>query len=212
MHLQGQVQPMKSTTKFRSYRLFNFIQDGEAANLENVACSPVPCQAETGKEIQSLWQGQTHRPLLHNRSWNQEISRRHPANARNLDLVCKPAQKRKGKWAITRGTDILTPSISLKLLTKKSRLSWNAFTMAATASPPAYPRPKAASPAFWEMLLAPDVDWNYNIAVEISFGCIVWNYDRIQMKKGQLLNTRRMDPISGPIIYGQGSGPPYIPK
>lgn len=59
----------------------------------------------------------------------------------------------------TWGSDILTPSNSPKLLTKKSRRSQNAFTIAETASPPAYPSPKAATAAFWDTLQAPEVDW-----------------------------------------------------
>jgi len=60
----------------------------------------------------------------------------------------------------TLGSDILTPSNSPKLLTKKSRRSLNAFTMIETASPPAYPSPSAATPAFCAILLAPEVNWN----------------------------------------------------
>lgn len=59
----------------------------------------------------------------------------------------------------TWGSDILTPFNSLKALTKKSRRSRNALTICETASPPAYPIPKAATAAFWDMLLAPEVDW-----------------------------------------------------
>lgn len=49
-------------------------------------------------------------------------------------------KKRESKSVIevnALGSDILTPSSSPKLLTKKSRRSLNAFTMVATASPPA---------------------------------------------------------------------------
>ena len=58
-------------------------------------------------------------------------------------------EKEKEKERIcTWGSDILMPSISLKLCTKKSLRSLNAFTMVETASPPAWPSPNAATAAF----------------------------------------------------------------
>ena len=59
---------------------------------------------------------------------------------------------------VTWGSEVLTPSSSPKLLTKKSLRSLNAFTIIATASPPEWPSPNAATPAFCDILLAPDVN------------------------------------------------------
>lgn len=73
--------------------------------------------------------------------------------------------KRRSTW----GSEILTPSISLKLLTKKSRLSLYALTISATVSPPAFPNPSAATPAFWAMLLAPDVSFEKKTQNQFSF-------------------------------------------
>lgn len=57
------------------------------------------------------------------------------------------------------GTDNLTPSIACRRSTKKSLRALKAFTIAATSSPPAFPSPIAATPAFCEMLHAPEVNW-----------------------------------------------------
>lgn len=72
----------------------------------------------------------------------------------------------------TWGTASTTPSIACRRCTRKSLRSLKAFTIVTTSSPPALPRANAATPAFWEMLLAPEVDWNNMSLVRKQKGTI----------------------------------------